>query len=79
MASSYLAKILLVLVSSQLYILGKGECENACSGHGRCTLYDMCICYRNWQSNDCSESKWAPPSHLTAVHYKCLIILLFFA
>ena len=31
------------------------ECYNACSGHGRCTSYDMCICNRNWQSNDCSE------------------------
>lgn len=31
------------------------ECLNACSGHGRCTMYDMCICHRNWQSNDCSE------------------------
>lgn len=35
-----------------------GECENGCSGHGRCTLYDMCICNRNWQANDCSESKF---------------------
>jgi len=31
------------------------ECANACSGHGKCTSYDMCICNRNWQSNDCSE------------------------
>jgi hypothetical protein len=32
-----------------------GECANACNGHGTCTSYDMCICYRNWQANDCSE------------------------
>lgn len=31
------------------------ECGNACSGHGMCTDYDMCICWRNWQGNDCSE------------------------
>eukprot|EP01035_Chromulina_nebulosa_P034149 gene34149-45788_t len=31
------------------------ECKNGCSGHGRCTVFDMCICHRNWQSNDCSE------------------------
>lgn len=28
---------------------------NGCSGHGRCTAFDMCVCYRNWQANDCSE------------------------
>lgn len=33
----------------------KSECANACNGHGKCTSYDMCICNRNWQSNDCSE------------------------
>ena len=32
-----------------------GECANACNGHGKCTSYDMCICNRNWQANDCSE------------------------
>ena len=31
------------------------ECPNACSAHGRCGAYDMCICYRNWMANDCSE------------------------
>jgi hypothetical protein len=31
------------------------ECANACNGHGKCTSYDMCICHRNWQANDCSE------------------------
>ena len=31
------------------------ECANACSGHGVCSLFDMCNCYRNWQASDCSE------------------------
>ena len=31
------------------------ECPNACSAHGKCGAYDMCICYRNWMANDCSE------------------------
>jgi len=31
------------------------ECPNACNGHGTCTSYDMCVCQRNWQANDCSE------------------------
>jgi hypothetical protein len=33
------------------------ECPNACSSHGKCGAFDMCQCYRNWMSNDCSESK----------------------
>jgi len=43
---------LLVLCSLQLTI---AECPNACSAHGKCGAYDMCICYRNWMANDCSE------------------------
>mmetsp|Transcript_8611 Transcript_8611/g.14308 ORF Transcript_8611/g.14308 Transcript_8611/m.14308 type:complete len:741 (-) Transcript_8611:146-2368(-) len=31
------------------------ECPNACSAHGKCGAYDMCLCYRNWMANDCSE------------------------
>lgn len=31
------------------------ECENGCSGHGKCTGYDMCVCFRNWQGNDCAD------------------------
>lgn len=34
------------------------ECPNACSGHGDCTAYDKCSCYRNWQAADCSQRKY---------------------
>lgn len=33
----------------------RAECPNACSGHGDCTRFDMCQCWRNWQAADCSE------------------------
>lgn len=48
----------LLLISALLsaYIsVVDAECANACNGHGKCTSYDMCICHRNWQANDCSE------------------------
>jgi len=31
------------------------ECANACSGHGFCGEYDMCVCNRNYRGADCSE------------------------
>lgn len=37
------------------------NCDNACSGHGKCTMDDVCECYDNWgvgltgQSGDCSD------------------------
>ncbi|RYH26017.1 hypothetical protein EON65_14960 [archaeon] len=40
------------------YPLTQSECENACSGHGRCTIFDMCVCSRNWQGSDCGDSKF---------------------
>lgn len=48
---------LLVLCLTTLGLLGlvSAECPNACSAHGKCGAYDMCLCYRNWMSNDCSE------------------------
>lgn len=48
---------MIVLVAILLGFIGSvaSECANACSGHGKCTSYDMCICNRNWQANDCSE------------------------
>jgi len=39
------------------------ECPNACSAHGKCGAYDMCLCFRNWMSNDCSESKFINHFH----------------
>ena len=51
----------LLWVSLLLPLLGRlrAECANACNGHGTCTSYDMCICHRNWQANDCSERRAA--------------------
>lgn len=40
-----------VSFSSSVY----AECPNGCNGRGRCVAYDMCICNRNWQGNDCTE------------------------
>jgi len=45
----------LLLLGAQLLNLVTAECPNACSSHGRCGAYDMCLCYRNWMANDCSE------------------------
>jgi hypothetical protein len=42
-------------LTANVALMANGECANACNGHGRCTSYDMCICQRNWQANDCSE------------------------
>jgi hypothetical protein len=44
-----------VSIISALLAVASAECPNACSSHGKCTAYDMCLCYRNWMSNDCSE------------------------
>jgi len=46
----YTATLLLAFLNSVT-----AECPNACSAHGKCGAYDMCSCYRNWMSNDCSE------------------------
>ena len=43
-----------LLVASLAGVIN-AECPNGCSSHGRCTAYDMCLCYRNWMANDCSE------------------------
>ena len=45
-----------LIVAGSVNIIN-AECANACNGHGKCTSYDMCICNRNWQASDCSESK----------------------
>lgn len=44
-----------LLLASLAFEYANAECANACNGHGKCTSYDMCICNRNWQANDCSE------------------------
>jgi hypothetical protein len=44
-----------VLMAGFLATVVVSECPNACSAHGKCGAYDMCSCYRNWMSNDCSE------------------------
>jgi len=50
-----------IIVLSLLAYAGvvNAECPNACSSHGKCGAYDMCICYRNWMANDCSERKFS--------------------
>ena len=45
--------VALIVASILNYVAA--ECPNACSAHGKCGAYDMCICYRNWMANDCSE------------------------
>jgi len=50
-------RVLFVIATIVVALVGRinAECANACNGHGKCTSYDMCICHRNWQANDCSE------------------------
>jgi len=43
------------LIAASIVGSANAECANACNGHGKCTAYDMCICNRNWQGNDCSQ------------------------
>lgn len=47
-----------------MMIGGYSECPNACSGHGRCASFDMCICYQKYMAADCSESKLLCMAHL---------------
>lgn len=42
-------------IVTSILAMASAECPNGCSSHGKCTAYDMCLCYRNWMSNDCSE------------------------
>jgi len=45
----------ILLALSAFFAVVSAECPNACSAHGKCGAYDMCTCFRNWMSNDCSE------------------------
>ena len=47
--------MIITLCLNSAFVVVRSECANACNGHGKCTSYDMCICYRNWQAGDCSE------------------------
>jgi len=47
-----LASVVLLALAAPMV---RAECNNACSGHGRCGAYDMCQCDRNWQGADCSQ------------------------
>ena len=75
----YYAALLLVL--STMVSTVSAACDNACSGHGTCTLDDVCKCYDNWgiglahDSGDCSERicpyelAWVDtPNYLGRVH-----------
>jgi len=50
-----MAKFITLLAVAFQMLHVSAECPNACSAHGKCTQFDMCDCYRNWMSNDCSE------------------------
>lgn len=69
-SSVVLGLLILFLTITLLPPFATGECTNACSGHGACTLFDMCNCYRNWQGDDCSESM--------SIFYRLLSFLLSF-
>ena len=64
-------------IASHLMRVSLGECENACSGHGRCTVFDMCECYRNWQANDCSESKWVRNDNVDSLTFSHFLSTVF--
>merc|ERR1719201_2016718 len=44
-----------VLVLSSVLAFASAGCPNDCSGHGSCSVYSACECYRNWMGADCSE------------------------
>ena len=48
-------KLTFAAISALFVSYAAAECNNMCSGHGTCGSNDMCVCYRNWRGNDCSE------------------------
>jgi len=76
----YYIALVMMMVSTMMMSID-GACDNACSGHGTCTLDDVCNCYDNWgvglahDSGDCSERvcpyelAWVDtPNYLGRVH-----------
>jgi len=47
--------LIVTILTALLASYAVAECPNACSSHGKCGAFDMCQCYRNWMSSDCSE------------------------
>ena len=58
---SFHHSILVLVLMITLVTVINSLCPNACSGHGYCEDFDICICYEDdegnpaWQRNDCSE------------------------
>ncbi|KAL3671891.1 hypothetical protein V7S43_002559 [Phytophthora oleae] len=46
---------LVFVVMALLSVPSFAECPNGCSGNGACMAKDMCICYKNYQGNDCMD------------------------
>jgi hypothetical protein len=44
---------LFILVTAPWLV--SSECPNACSGHGDCSAFDACRCYKDWMASDCSQ------------------------
>lgn len=81
MSRMLLISVVVILVLCITMSMVSAACDNACSGHGTCTLDDVCQCYDNWgvglahDSADCSERvcpyelAWVDtPNYLGRVH-----------
>jgi hypothetical protein len=47
--------VLLAASIAAFFAFSSAECPNACSAHGKCGPFDMCICFKNWMEADCSQ------------------------
>lgn len=53
--------VLLSLVALLIALLSQpaaAECPNACSGHGDCSAFDACLCFKDWMASDCSQREF---------------------
>lgn len=50
-----MSKMFSLAVFAAFLGLAAAECPNACSAHGKCGPFDMCICFKNWMEADCSQ------------------------